>query len=174
MSSLATSGLAQYPTLSQITPTKTLATLTFAAAHGSSLRPPWPLLRGLLFIVAASFTKKCESVLSLIGTYTRGRHDILSDASNIVNIGHACYKLVFASVGLSITYWNADSNFETQPTSLKLSVSLKTASNWLILPLLTVTTLLLLYFINWGWNLRFEGHDNINVHTEETAAERKK
>ncbi|GMI14849.1 hypothetical protein TrLO_g12324 [Triparma laevis f. longispina] len=133
---------------------------------------------GAFFVVAASFTKKCESVLSLIGTYTRGREEVLSDASNIVNVGHACYKLVFAillaSIGLSTTYWNADSNFETQPTFLKLSVSLKTASNGFILPQLTVSTLLLLYFINWGWNLRFEGHDNINVHIEETAKEKKK
>ncbi|GMH74141.1 hypothetical protein TL16_g06381 [Triparma laevis f. inornata] len=133
---------------------------------------------GTLFVVAASFTKKCERVISLIGTYTRGRHEILSDASNIVNVGHACYKLVLAvliaSVGLSITYWNADSNFEVQPTFLKLSVSLKTASNWLVLPLLAITTLLLLYFINWGWNLRFEGHDSINVHAEETVKEKKK
>ena len=73
---------------------------------------------------------------------------MLSDASNIVNIGHACYKLVLAvllaSIGLSVTYWNADSNFEIQPDVLMLSVSLKTASNWLVLPLLAITTLLLL------------------------------
>ncbi|GMH48450.1 hypothetical protein TL16_g00291 [Triparma laevis f. inornata] len=133
---------------------------------------------GALFVVAASCTKQCESVLSLIGTYTRGRHEILSDASNIVNVGHACYKLVFAvlfaSIRLTITYWNADSNFETQPTFLKLSVSLKTASNWLVLPLLAITTLLLLYFVNWGWKLRFEGHDSINVNAEETAKAKKK
>ncbi|GMI11279.1 hypothetical protein TrLO_g10482 [Triparma laevis f. longispina] len=133
---------------------------------------------GALFVVAVSFTKQCESVLSLIGTYTRGRHEILSDASNIVNVGHACYKFVYAvllaSIGLSITYWNADSNFEAQPTFLKLSVSLKKASNLIVLPILAITTLLLLYFVNWGWNLRFEGHNNINVHTEETATEKKK
>ncbi|GMH74464.1 hypothetical protein TrLO_g15841 [Triparma laevis f. longispina] len=32
---------------------------------------------GALFVVAASFTKQCESVLSLIGTHTRGRYEIL-------------------------------------------------------------------------------------------------
>ncbi|GMH80680.1 hypothetical protein TL16_g08648 [Triparma laevis f. inornata] len=148
---MATSGLAPYPILFEGTQTRELYSYS-----------------------------KCESVLSLIGTYIRGRHEILSDASNIMNVGHACYKLVFAillaSVGLSITnaYWNADSNFQTQPTFLKLSVSLKTASNWLVLPLLAITTLLLLYFLNWGWNLRFEGLDDIDIHTEETAKEMKK
>ncbi|GMH71713.1 hypothetical protein TL16_g05726 [Triparma laevis f. inornata] len=133
---------------------------------------------GALFVVAASFTRKCESVISLIGTYTRGRHEILSDASNIVNVGHACYKLIFAallaSIGLSITYWNADSNFKNQPKLLKLSISLKTATNGLVIPLLCITTFLLLYFINWGWNLRFEGHDNINIISKEVSTEKKK
>ena len=91
---------------------------------------------------------------------------------------YACYKLVFAillaSIGLFVAYWNADSNFETQPTFLKLSVSLKTALNWLVLPLLAITTLLLLYLVNWGWNLRFEGYDSIDIHIEETAKEKKK
>ena len=53
-------------------------------------------------------------------------------------------------------------------------MSLKTASNWLVLPLLAITTLLLLYFINWGWNLRFEGHVNVNGHAEETIMVKKK
>ncbi|GMI44505.1 hypothetical protein TrCOL_g4368 [Triparma columacea] len=131
---------------------------------------------GALFVVAVSFTKQCENIRGLIGTYKRGRHEVISDACNIVNIGHACYKLVLAvllaSIGLSFTYWNADSNFEMQPTFLKLSLSLKLASNKLILPLLAVTTLLLLYFINWGWNLRFEGHKNLIV--QEASAEKKK
>ncbi|GMH86169.1 hypothetical protein TL16_g10459 [Triparma laevis f. inornata] len=51
---------------------------------------------------------------------------------------------------------------------------MKTASNWLIIPLLAITTLLLIFFVNWGWNLRFEGHDSISVHTEETAKAKKK
>jgi hypothetical protein len=50
-----------------------------------------------------------------------------------VNVGYSCYKLVaavlLASIGLSATYGNAHSAFDTQPALLKLSATLKTASD---------------------------------------------
>lgn len=148
-----------------------------------------------LFVVAALFTKQCESVPSLIGTYTRGRHEVIPDASALVNVGHACFKLVgvilIAPVGLFFTYWHAKSNFEVrrwkriskrgrnredqkltpipmlspqwQTTFIRLSSSMKSASDGLLLPVLSILTLLLLYFVGWGWVLRFEGHDNVRL-----------
>ncbi|GMI01477.1 hypothetical protein TrLO_g4931 [Triparma laevis f. longispina] len=80
----------------------------------------------------------CESVPSLIGTYTRGRHEVIPDASALVNVGHACFKLVgvilIAPVGLLFTYWHAESNFERQTTFIRLSSSMKSASDGLLLP----------------------------------------
>ncbi|GMI08435.1 hypothetical protein TrLO_g4648 [Triparma laevis f. longispina] len=46
---------------------------------------------------------------------------------------------------------------------MKISLSLKSVSNSLVCPLLAIITLLLLYFIKWGWTLRSYGHVNDNA-----------
>jgi hypothetical protein len=75
---------------------------------------------------------------------------------------YSLYKLalviLLASAGLTATYWNADSVFETQPTLLRLSAVLKTASDGFVLPLIGISTATTVYFIHWGWSIRFEGH----------------
>ncbi|GMI32092.1 hypothetical protein TeGR_g2970 [Tetraparma gracilis] len=113
-----------------------------------------------LFAAAAAFTKH-ENVYRLVCYYSRSKTVVLTDARKLVNVGYSCYKLVtavlLASIGLSATYWNAHSAFDTQPALLKLSATLKTASDGFILPLLAITTLTLLYYIRWGWGMRFEG-----------------
>ncbi|GMI20254.1 hypothetical protein TeGR_g8291 [Tetraparma gracilis] len=113
-----------------------------------------------LFAAAAAFTKH-KNVYRLVCYYSRSKTVVLTDARKLVNVGYSCYKLVaavlLASFGLSATYWNAHSAFDTQPALLKLSATLKTASDGFILPLLAITTLTLLYYIRWGWGMRFEG-----------------
>ncbi|GMI07066.1 hypothetical protein TrLO_g3413 [Triparma laevis f. longispina] len=53
---------------------------------------------GTLFVVAASFTKKCERVISLIGTYTRGRCIVLLVV--ICNIGFFGTAALMAGVNV--------------------------------------------------------------------------
>ena len=65
--------------------------------------------------------------------FTTKATPLTTHARQLVNVGYSCYKLVaavlLASFGLSATYWNAHSAFDTQPALLKLSATLKTASD---------------------------------------------
>jgi hypothetical protein len=85
-----------------------------------------------LFAVAAAFTKH-ENVRGLVCYYSRSKTVILSDALKLANIGYSCYRLsgavLLASIMLCVAYWNAHSAFDTQPALLKLSATLKTASD---------------------------------------------
>jgi hypothetical protein len=91
--------------------------------------------------------------------YSRTRQ--LNDSDALMNVCFASVKIAavfaLASIALAITFWNAPSPFLDQPVFLKLSLTMKSASDWLIIPLLVITALTLIYFLRWGWYLRFEG-----------------
>ena len=77
---------------------------------------------------ARKVSKRSEAQL-----FTTKANPLTTHARQLVNVGYSCYKLVaavlLASFGLSATYWNAHSAFDTQPALLKLSATLKTASD---------------------------------------------
>jgi Mg2+/citrate symporter len=65
--------------------------------------------------------------------------------------------IVVTSVPLSILFWTAKSPVATQPAFFRISLDSKTVSPSLIIPLLLIATLVLCYFLQWGWSARFHG-----------------
>jgi hypothetical protein len=65
--------------------------------------------------------------------------------------------IVVTSVPLSILFWTAKSPVAAQPAFFRISLDSKTVSPSLIIPLLLIATLVLVYFLQWGWSARFHG-----------------
>jgi hypothetical protein len=89
------------------------------------------------------------------------RIEVLDDSKALLEMYADSLKvmvgIVLTSVPLSILFWTAKSPVAAQPAFFRISLDSKTVCASLIIPLLLIATLVLLYFLQWGWSARFHG-----------------